>query len=564
MSLSVRTSTIWLFYTIQDPWEPSSSSATRTSKHLDSFPNVLAIPYSDLVSGNRREALLVDLLLYVTKNSLLKRVFQQLRCSSLPSLLSPLPIQPDGTLHLQLISCGHGLLPCASTVSPLPSDSSLLSSTASSASYTSTAAVTNADVHPTASTGPAILSSLASLAQGALANVLELVPGSSGTLDLRRHTHLSSSHLLDVGHSRVRVLGALAEGAFGSVFRVSYEGLSKEAKELAAMEGLAEVEARERGAQLALKQLVCRDSEQVDDAHRELQVLRDLPPHPHLPSLLDHASLRMASQGQGTGNSAIRQVLLLLPLYSSSCQDLLLSAGPFAVGRALRVCAEVASALQHMHAHGLVHGDVKPQNIMLTHAGSAALVDLGSALAVPVHVETRRQALQLEEQAARTCSLPYRPPELLQVPTGVVLDGQIDVWSLGCALYALLCGHSPFEQGGGVQRLGILNGSFPAPRIADTSSSPQALQQTQQLLRDMLVVDAQQRLHMEETYGTSLPARSLCHGVCAKPTKPVSFCDSDSDSRLVRYVDRRLRNLRTGWMLPGRSGQTRPQFPVVS
>jgi len=70
----------------------------------------------------------------------------------------------------------------------------------------------------------------------------------------------------------------------------------------------------------------------------------------------------------------------------------------------------------------------------------------------------------MEDEATAKCSAPYRPPELTQVEVGVVLDGAIDVWSLGCTLFCFAFGHSPFETPSeGISKLGILSARFRFP-----------------------------------------------------------------------------------------------------
>lgn len=63
----------------------------------------------------------------------------------------------------------------------------------------------------------------------------------------------------------------------------------------------------------------------------------------------------------------------------------------------------------------------------------------------PCQVSSRKEALLLEDEASVVCSAPYRPPELTSVQPGAVIDERVDVWALGCTLYAMAFGHSPFE-----------------------------------------------------------------------------------------------------------------------
>jgi hypothetical protein len=103
---------------------------------------------------------------------------------------------------------------------------------------------------------------------------------------------------------------------------------------------------------------------------------------------------------------------------------------------ALQYSREIAEALAYAHTHGVIHRDVKPQNIML-ESGHAVLADFGIALTTD---ETR------EERLTRTGHSPgtphYMSPE--QAATDPRLDARSDIYSLGCVLYEMLVGQPPF------------------------------------------------------------------------------------------------------------------------
>jgi serine/threonine kinase 16 len=73
------------------------------------------------------------------------------------------------------------------------------------------------------------------------------------------------------------------------------------------------------------------------------------------------------------------------------------------------------------------------------------LMDFGSMVRARKHIATRQQALELQDLAAEQSTMPYRAPELFDVKTDSIITEKVDVWSLGCTLFALLYGYSPFE-----------------------------------------------------------------------------------------------------------------------
>ncbi|EJT78586.1 NAK protein kinase [Gaeumannomyces tritici R3-111a-1] len=114
------------------------------------------------------------------------------------------------------------------------------------------------------------------------------------------------------------------------------------------------------------------------------------------------------------------------------------------------------------------HRDIKPGNIMISDNGAdPILMDLGSIAESPLAITSRSIAIATQDTAAEHSTMPYRAPELFDVKTGTVVDTKVDVWSLGCTLYACLVGKSPFEarsdETGGSLSICVLGGDWRFP-----------------------------------------------------------------------------------------------------
>ncbi|KAK3904845.1 Serine/threonine-protein kinase [Staphylotrichum tortipilum] len=114
------------------------------------------------------------------------------------------------------------------------------------------------------------------------------------------------------------------------------------------------------------------------------------------------------------------------------------------------------------------HRDIKPANIMISDSGTdPILMDLGSVAVSPLPITSRSLAIATQDTAAEHSTMPYRAPELFDVKTGTVIDTKVDIWSLGCTLYACLVGKSPFEmrsdETGGSLSICVLSGDWRFP-----------------------------------------------------------------------------------------------------
>ena len=204
---------------------------------------------------------------------------------------------------------------------------------------------------------------------------------------------------------------------------------------------------------VALKVLQPRFSEALGAERflREVRVAARLH-HPHLLPLFD----------SGDAEGLLYYVTPFIE--GGSLRDHLAREGRLGQGTALRIAREVADALDYAHRHGVVHRDVKPENILIDE-GHAVVADFGVARAVSAAAETG-----LTQTGMLVGTPAYMSPE--QATDGPV-DGRSDLYALGCVLYETLAGQPPFT---GTTPLALLTKRItePAPDLgsAGVDASP--------------------------------------------------------------------------------------------
>src|SRR5438094_8278295 len=102
----------------------------------------------------------------------------------------------------------------------------------------------------------------------------------------------------------------------------------------------------------------------------------------------------------------------------------------------LRIIQQTVDALRYAYCRGVVHRDIKPQNILISEEGNPKITDFGIAKFTRAHLTVPGQVLG---------SPAYIAPEQLN---GELVDGRSDLFSLGVILYLLLSGHRPFHRNG--------------------------------------------------------------------------------------------------------------------
>lgn len=159
----------------------------------------------------------------------------------------------------------------------------------------------------------------------------------------------------------------------------------------------------------------------INQFRREAELGRRIA-HPHLISIL-------------SGHCVARPYYLVMPfLPGQTLEQILKQQSVLPLPRALGLCRQAAQALQALHERHILHGDVKPANLLVAPNGHATLLDLGSA----------RDVAETGSYASRPFlgTLAYTAPEAFV--SAQALDQRSDLYSLGMVLYEALTGRLPF------------------------------------------------------------------------------------------------------------------------
>ncbi|HEX2909995.1 MAG TPA: Stk1 family PASTA domain-containing Ser/Thr kinase [Chloroflexia bacterium] len=118
----------------------------------------------------------------------------------------------------------------------------------------------------------------------------------------------------------------------------------------------------------------------------------------------------------------------------TNLKDLIMREAPFPTQRALEIGAEICDAISYAHSTGLIHRDIKPQNILIDRSGRVKVTDFGIAKS--------SNAATLTEAGITLGTVHYFSPEQAK---GLQVLPQSDIYSIGVVLYEMLTGHIPFD-----------------------------------------------------------------------------------------------------------------------
>jgi eukaryotic-like serine/threonine-protein kinase len=220
--------------------------------------------------------------------------------------------------------------------------------------------------------------------------------------------------------NRYRLGERLAAGGMGSVYRAVDETLGRQV------------------AVKALRRELADDPTFLERFRREARAAAALS-HPGVAAIYDY--------GEVDGQPFIVMELV----EGENLAERLAAGGPLPWQEAFAIGEQVAAALAAAHAHGLVHRDVKPANIMLGRDGRAKVTDFGIAQAA--------QAATLTRSGMVLGSANYVAPEQAK---GGHVGPAADLYSLGCVLFEAVTGETPYH-GGNAVAIATQHVSAPVP-----------------------------------------------------------------------------------------------------
>jgi len=177
-------------------------------------------------------------------------------------------------------------------------------------------------------------------------------------------------------------------------------------------------------------------SESATDEHAQERLVREA----KAAATLDHPNICAIHEA---GEEHGRSFIVMQYVEGETLADRI-QRKPLELRESLDIAVQVADALAEAHSRGIIHRDIKPQNIMLTKRGQAKVMDFGLAKVIQqkslIESEAETHNL-LTEPGMIVGTAPYMSPEQLK---GETLDARSDIFSFAVVMYEMLTGRRPF------------------------------------------------------------------------------------------------------------------------
>jgi TolB-like protein len=286
---------------------------------------------------------------------------------------------------------------------------------------------------------------------------------------------------------RYEIEALLGEGGMGAVYRAR------------------DLELDEVIALKTLRAEISSDPSAVERFRREVKLARKVT-HPNVARTFDlgaYEGFKFITMELIAGVSLARRV----------------EAGAMSLSEALRVCGDIARGLVAAHSAGVVHRDLKPDNVLLAGASAdgpltgqerVVITDFGIARAAEERAGADERATAQRGAALTVGGLigtpAYMAPEQLM---GETPDGRTDVYALGAVLFELLTARPPFD-GDSPISIAMARLKQPPPDVRETL--PDVPDTVAELLRAMLATDRRERPDAAQVYGEIEKLRGVASG----------------------------------------------------
>jgi len=270
-------------------------------------------------------------------------------------------------------------------------------------------------------------------------------------------------------HRRYRILKKLGAGGMGVVYKAQHRVMSRVV------------------ALKVIRPEMVNHPSSVERFRREVQAA----------AKLDHPNIVSAYDAEKIGELH----LLVMEYVDGVSVDVLgKQQGRLPVATACRIIRQAALGLEHAHQHGMVHRDIKPQNLMMTTDGRIKILDFGLAR-VRRPEAPDKSSLTADQMAMGTPD--YIAPE--QAKNSRTVDARADIYGLGCTFYELLVGHPPFPKDSCAETIAAHLTEEPPPIESVRNDVPAPVLQ---ILRRMLAKNPDDRIQSASEVAQVLAAHS--------------------------------------------------------
>lgn len=257
--------------------------------------------------------------------------------------------------------------------------------------------------------------------------------------------------LLHVGNHVVEIINYLAEGGFSQIYRCKFVSYLNEA---------SVQESLNVDDYVCLKRVICQNQQSLNELKLEVEVMKKFRGCDRIVDFYDSSAKRKSAfdgsdlpddVSGAFDSTSYYEVFVLMELCPNNSlleymNDRLLT--KLSETEILNIMYDTTKAIFHMHSRGLIHKDIKIENVLVDRNWHFKLCDFGST-SKPYPIVSSPQDLAYLSQDIYVHTTPqYRSPEMIDLYKSLPIDEKSDIWALGVFLYKLLFYTTPFEMTG--------------------------------------------------------------------------------------------------------------------